>query len=748
MGEVYRATDNRLGREVALKVLPEAMAADASRLARFQQEARAVAALNHPHIVTLYSVERDGDVHFLTMEFISGQRLDRVIPDSGMDLGQVAVLGRELAEALAAAHDRGIVHRDLKPANIMITAEGRVKVLDFGLAKAVLPGASDVTMTSAGLTQVGAIVGTPAYMAPEQLVSGPIDQRADLFALGIVLHEMIAGRPPFQGKTSAELATAILRDTPPMVTQIRAGVPRELVQLIRQCLEKEPSRRPGSARDIAASLRMIEDGLRAASASGFAANIAPAPVPSQTRSTGSSHASDATVPSLAVMPFRNLSADPENEYFCDGLAEEILNALATVSGLQVAARTSSFYFKDKPTQPGEIAAQLHVANLLQGSVRRAGNRLRVTVQLVDATSGFQLWSERYDRQMEDIFEVQDEIARGIADRLRVSLGSGERRATSNVEAYELYLKGRHFWHQRSPSTLQEAIHCFERAIALDPEYALAWAGLADCYAIFRFYGIARREDIAPKAAEAIRRAADLDGQNWEITLSRGIHACYFAEEWREGQRLIQTSLEMNPNSSLGHAYHSIILDAMGRFDEALVEAATAHRLDPLSPFILTVSCGAIMMAGRFEESLTDLRRALQLQPGYIFAMWVQGIVLCELDRVAEAVGLFERIVPVAEQPFYLGLLGMAYGFAGRIEDARNVLSTFDERERNGEYIPAFARFFVTLGLADMAAIRDSFARTIEDQTPRLTISVALTHRIQKLRTDPEIDRMHREYFGW
>lgn len=746
MGEVYRATDNRLGREVALKVLPEAMAADASRLARFQQEARAVAALNHPHIVTLYSVERDGDVHFLTMEFISGQPLDRVIPGSGMDLGQVAVLGRELAEALAAAHDRGIVHRDLKPANIMITSEGRVKVLDFGLAKAVLPGVSDVTMTSAGLTQMGTVVGTPAYMAPEQLVSGPIDQRADLFALGIVLHEMIAGRPPFQGKTSAELATAILRDTPPLVTQIRSGVPREFAKIIGQCLEKEPSRRPASARDVAASLRAIEDGLRVASASSFTANTAPTPAPSQARPTGSSHTSDATVPSLAVMPFQNLSADPENEYFCDGLAEEILNALATVSGLQVAARTSSFYFKGKATQAGEIATQLHVANLLQGSVRRAGNRLRVTVQLVDAANGFQLWSERYDRQMEDIFEVQDEIARGIADRLRVSLGSGERRATANVEAYELYLKGRHFWHQRSPTTLQEAIQCFERAIALDPEYALAWAGISDCYCILRYYGLARREELAPKAAEAIRRATELDGENWEILLSRGYHAFYFADDWRDAEPLLRRGVELTPRSSLGRLYLALVLDAMGRFDEALDEAAKARQIDPLSPFVLTMSAGSMVIAGRSEESLACLSRALELQPGYLFAMWALGLALCELRRTGEAVDIFERVVAASQEPCYVALLGMAYGLDGRIGKAQGVLNTFDERERLGKFIPAFARFFVSLGLGDIAMVRTSFARAIEERTPPLTLT--LVPGIQNFRTDPEIDRMHRKFFGW
>jgi serine/threonine protein kinase/tetratricopeptide (TPR) repeat protein len=736
MGEVYRAADNCLGREVALKVLPAAMASDSGCLARFQREARAVAALNHPHIVTLYSVEHDGDVHFLTMELIDGQRLDDAITQGGMAFPQVAALGRELAEALAAAHDRGIVHRDLKPANIMITAEGRVKVLDFGIAKAVVAAPEDVTVASLSLTEVGTIVGTPAYMAPEQLVGAPVDHRTDLFAFGIVLHEMTVGRAPFQGKTSAELATAILRDTPPLVTDVRPSTPRELAQVIQHCLDKEPSRRPGSAREIAQVLRCIEDTLR--SGSSLPASR-PTPRPSQ---EGISRACQ----SLAVMPFQNLSADPENEYFCDGLAEEILNALAAVRGLRVAARTSSFYFKGKTAQPSEIAGQLHVANLLLGSVRRAGNRLRVTVQLVDAANGFQLWSERYDRQMEDIFEVQDEIARGIAERLRVSLTSGERRSTSNVEAYELYLKGRHFWHQRSPSTLQEAIQCFERAIVLDPEYALAWAGLADCYSIFRFWSVARRDEIAPKAAEAIRSATELDGENWEILLSRGYHAFYFSDEWFEAERLIRRGVEINPQSSLGRLYLALVLGTMGRFDEARSEAAAARQADPLSPFILTLSAGASGITGWSEEILTYTKRALELQPGYIQAMWVQGNALCHLRRPAEAVELFEKVVAISQRPFFVSLLGMAYGLSGRVDEAKELLSTFDERERKGEYIPAFARLFVILGLGDVAAVRSSFARVIEERTPPLCI--AIVRRLQDFRNDPEIDRMHRAYFRW
>lgn len=735
MGEVYCALDKRLGREVALKVLPAAMMADPDRIARFQQEARAVALLNHPCIVTLYSVEHEGDIHFLTMELIHGQPLSRAIPDGGMPLAQIATLGRELAEALAAAHERGIVHRDLKPANIMITAEVHVKVLDFGLAKAVAPLATDTTIARAGLTEVGSIVGTPAYMAPEQLTGASVDHRTDLFALGIVLYEMTTGRPPFEGKTSAELATAILRDTPPLVSEIRRSAPIQLARLIRDCLDKEPSRRPGNARDVAQRLRSIEDALRAGSSR-----------PNEVDAIRSRDDTvSVTIPSLAVMPFQNLSADPENEYFCDGLAEDILNELGRVPGLRVAGRASSFYFKGRPAQPAEIAEQLHVASLLQGSVRRAGDRLRVTVQLVGAVSGFQLWSQKYDSQMEDIFSVQDEIARGVADRLRVSLASGGWRTTDSVDAWDFYLKGRHFWHQHSPSALQEAIACFERAIALDPEYALAWAGVADCHAILNYYGFARRVEISARAGKAIHMATKLAGDSAEVLLSRGIHAYYFADDWREAEPMLRRSVELNPDSSLARAYLGLVLTSLGRFEEAIAEGATARQLDPLSPFILVISVSGYSFSGRFQDSLIHVRRALQLQPGHLFAMWVEGALLAIVGHTGEAVGLLERVVALDPHPYNLGMLGMIYGLDHRAKDAEGVLRLLDERGQRGEYIPIFARFCLSIGLGDLVDIRRTFARAIEERTPPLTL---LNAHIQRLRTDSEIDRMHRAYFGW
>jgi serine/threonine protein kinase len=753
MGEVYRATDARLGREVALKVLPASMAGDPDRLKRFQQEARAVAALNHPHIVTLYSVERDGDVQFLTMEVVDGETLDRAIPESGMTAALVAELGRALAEALSAAHERGIIHRDLKPANIMVTRDGRVKVLDFGLAKAIAPDSSpDANVTQIGLTRVGTVVGTPEYMSPEQLVSASVDHRSDIFSMGIVLHQMATGHPPFAGKTSAQLATAILRDVPPLLTEVRPQAPREMAALIRRCLEKEPAQRPQSAREVAGALRDIGDGLRMASAVSFQNATSPSDAGSGTRGigagesrTGASRTSDSG-PSIAVMPFQSLSTDPENEYFSDGLAEEILNALSGVQGLTVASRASSFWFKGKPAEVSEIAGKLRVANLLQGSVRRSGNRLRVTVQMVDASNGFQLWSERYDRQMEDVFEMQDEIARAIAGRLQVTLGAA-RPVTTNTEAYELYLKGRHFWHLRAPNSIRSAMECFEEAIRLDPGFALAYAGLTDCYGILQFYGWVPAEVHREKARAAVEEALRLDPQRWEVQYSAGLFKFYFEREWRGAEPHLREAIRTAPRAALAQVALGLFLMVAGRTEEAAEHTQLACRLDPLSALIHGIAAGTFNALQQFDEGQRVAERALELQPEYLFGLWARGVGLSYVERHEEAIRSIERAVGISRAPVFLGLLGWAYARAGRIVDAQSILGELEERRSRGEYVPAFARFNLYLGLGDLSAIRTAMAQAIAERSAPLSLALCGLD-IQKIRNDAEIDRMFRELFGW
>ncbi len=447
MGEVYRATDTRLDREVAIKILPDALAMDRERLARFTREAKVLASLNHPNIATIFGVEEGA----LVMELIEGDTLVERIAKGPIPVEDALRIAEQIADALEYAHQRGIIHRDLKPANVK--AASRVKVLDFGLAKVHQAVESNTTIS--GATQAGIILGTVAYMSPEQAACKPVDARSDIFSFGVLLYEMLSGKRAFSESSPISTMAAVLHKEPRPLREIAPQVSADLESIVTRCMAKDPSARFSGMGTLKLALQELAQ---------------PAARFSET-------------PSIAVLPFANLSADKENEYFSDGLAEEILIALSQVEGLRVAARSSSFSFKGKKTEMGEIASKLRVANILDGSVRRAGNRVRVTVQLVDAKNGFQLWSERYDRQMEDIFAVQDEIARAIADQLKVTLGAGVKPATQNLEAYDLYLKGRHLCSQRSPSTVALGMKCFQQALELDPGFALAWSGLADCYGI-------------------------------------------------------------------------------------------------------------------------------------------------------------------------------------------------------------------------------------------------------------------------
>jgi TolB-like protein len=454
-------------------------------------------------------------------------------------------------------------------------------------------------------------------------------------------------------------------------------------------------------------------------------------------------------PSIAVLPFANLTNEPEKEYFSDGLAEEILNALSQVEDLRVASRSSAFSFKGKAIEIGEIATKLHVANVLEGSVRRAGNRVRVTVQLIDASNGFQLWSERYDRQMEDIFEIQDEIARSITDHLRVTLGGGTKRSTANLEAYELYLKGRYNWHQRSPATLRAAIQCFEQSIKLDAEYALAYAGLADCYSLLRMYGWVSAEAGRPPAQAAVRRAMTVAPSLWETNFSRAFYTFSFERAWRAAEPYFEKAIAINPRSSLAQMYYAMFLTTAGRAADAITHTGLACQLDPLSPLIYSLSSAVLSALGRFEAAERAAQHALDLQPDYVAGLWVRGVALCGLGRNAEAVESLERTVTLARAPIFVGILGFGYARAGRHEDAMRLLRELDGRRSSGEYVPAFTSLYIHLGLGDVPEIREALSKTVAEAAPPFTTSVMCGPFLEPFRADSEIERfLHFELSGW
>jgi serine/threonine protein kinase/tetratricopeptide (TPR) repeat protein len=725
MGEIYRARDPRLGRDVAIKVLPVSVSSDPGRLQRFEREARAVAALSHPNILAVFDVG-SSPTPYLVTELLEGETLRGALEKGPLPPKRTVEVAMQLVAGLVAAHDRGIVHRDLKPENVFLTRDGVVKILDFGLAKAAASadgsGEGDgPTVTRAGATEAGTVVGTVGYMSPEQVRGQTADPRSDLFATGAMLYEMLSGRRAFQGATPADTMSLVLREAPPELT-LPPGTSSALSRVTYRCLEKNPADRFQSARDLKFSLESMAEG----------SGVAPP-------------ATNADESSVAVLPFANLSADADNQYFSDGLSEELITALARLPGLRVASRTSSFRFRDGAADVRDIGSQLHVTSVLEGSVRRAGQRLRVTAQLVNVADGYQLWSERYDREMTDVFEIQDGIVGAIVKALAPAL-TGEasravRRGTENPEAYELYLKGRHYWHQRSPATVRLAAQNFQQAIALDPVYALPYCGLADCYGILRVYGWTRAEENRDLAAAAVASAIRLGPDLAEANFSQAFYTFYFARRWREAAQSFARARALDPRSSLNHGYSALFATMERQMADARRFADCARELDPLSPFIHGLSSCAFYVMGDFDEAERSSRRALELQSDYLLGLWTHGLALCGLARFDEGLAALEHAIAVSRAPFFLGAYGLGLARAGQTDRALGVLKELEERASRGEYVPAHTRLNVHVGLGDLAAVRRELAQALDEVTPPFSLWVTNGVFLDACRSDPEVDRL-------
>jgi serine/threonine-protein kinase len=721
MGSVYRATDATLERDVALKVLPVDVASDPDRLERFRREARALASLNHPHIVTVYSVEHVDGIHFLTMELVNGRSLDRVIAGRPLPVQRVLEVGSAVADALSAAHERGIVHRDLKPANVIMAESGQVKVLDFGLAK--VQSKSDVLDPNGATyppTIAGVLLGTPGYMSPEQ-VSGivDVDHRTDIFSLGVLLYEMVTGGRPFRGQSSADLAASILRDSPRPVSEVIPGAPSELVKAIGRCLEKNASARFGTMAELRAALQ-----------------------PKRSAQV------DAT-PSVAVLPFQNLSTDPDSEFFSDGLAEEILNALAQIEGLHVAARTSSFSFKGKVADTAEIGARLKVATVLEGSVRRAANRVRVTVQLVDVATGFQRWSERYDRQMADIFDVQDEIARAIADKLKVTLEGGEsarlvKRATENLQAYELHLRGRALLIKRG-KTVAEATECFQRAVELDPGFAAAWAGLADAYTVAGYFGMAPPGQTMPRALTAARRSVRLDPNLAEGYCAMAMGLLLWERDYAAADRAFRHCIELNPQYTQGRCWHAVfnLQWIQGRFEEGLAEARRAVEGDPLSAYAASVLALTLAGAGHTAEGLEQARLGTRRDPDAFVTHWIHSLVAYWAGAIDESLAAFQKAAAMSgRHPYTLTHGALAYRTAGDLAAAQTLHEELKALSAK-TYVSSAMLMISSIAVGDIDAAIDLAMQACDEREPVLILYSRTFPDLQCLRDDPRFAEVLR-----
>jgi eukaryotic-like serine/threonine-protein kinase len=728
MGQVFRALDTRLHRTVAIKVLPSTHVADPDRKRRFLQEARAASKLNHPNIVTLYDMASDGGVDYLVMEYVAGKTLKGLMRPEGLPISEVVGYAIQLAGALAVAHAAGLVHRDIKPANIMVTNDGQVKVLDFGLAKQLTPAGTD--SLDAEQTVPGMLLGTVAYMSPEQTRGEPLDARSDIFAFGSVLYEVVTGQLPFRASSLLSTMHEIALHDPPPPSRVQPRVPLWLEQIVLRCLRKQVAVRYQSMAELLEALR--SGGVRAAP---------------ETVGASTSRAS-----SIAVLPFASVGGD--GEQFGDGLAEELIHALSLYDDLQVIARASAAAVRGHGLDIREIGRRLNVGVILDGSVRRAGNRLRITVQLIDVNDGHHLWSERYDREMTDVFEVQDEITAAIVDKLRPQLlgarSSSAARHSEDPEAYALYLKGRHHWGRRPAGTM-EAIAYFEQAVKRDPTYALAYTGLADAYNTLASWegGVLPPREGFQKGISYAEQALRLKPELAEGHAALGYALLHYRWEIPEAERLFSEAIRLNPRYGPAHHWYSHVLVVAGRMEESLAESKIYLNLDPADPFSQAHLVWHHLMAHNFDQSLRESERALANDPGFSWHHIFQGWAHLGIGATGQAEAAIRKGAGLSGVSVQLSFLGHAQAVNGNREEALRTLErlTAQSAER---YVSPYELALIYEALGDHNQAFASLEQAFAERSPWL-VYLAREPRLRHLHGDPRFDsllsRMTRDFGG-
>jgi len=718
MGVVYKAEDTKLQRHVALKFLPMELTRDAEAKQRFIQEAQAAAALDHPNICTIYEIgeakpspgEAGEGQTFISMAYIEGQSLKERIKSGPPKVGEALDIAVQVAEGIKEAHEKGIIHRDIKPGNIMLTEKGQAKIMDFGLAK--IEWGPDLTKTAT-------IMGTVAYMSPEQARGEAVDHRTDIWSFGAMLYEWLTGKRPFKSHLDQAAIYEILHEEPQPITRLRKELPLELEDIVKKSLKKNPAERYQKVNDILTDLKSLRKKMEEGAAEKRPKELKP---------------------SIVVMPFVDMSPQKDQEYFCDGIAEELISALSHVKDMHVVARTSAFSFKDEKLDVREIGRRLNVKTVLEGSIRKAGNRIRITAQLINVEDGFHLWSEKFDREMEDIFAIQDEISLSIVDSLKIKLlkrekAAIEKRHTDDPEAYNLYLKGLHFSSKPAPEAINKALEYYRKAIDRDPNFALPYAAMAYMYGSYAVLSFMAPLDVFPKARAAFEKALEIDDSLAEAHAQAALIAFWFEWDWKAAESHFKKALTLNPGMALCHAWYAWYHLAMGRFDEAISEIKKSQELDPLLSVPYAMSVRIHRDAGRLDETMDEFQKAIELDPNSGLAYFHMGTAYLDIGMEEEAFSFLKRSLELA--PFSgWAEAGLAHIYIRqkKREDAEKILGEILERKKK-MYVSSLsiALIYKDLGESDKAF---EFLDKAYDERDSLMPYINVFSEMHGFRPDP------------